>query len=263
MTKSEKLQLARNTSRITASGLIDATFDEFIELHGDRYYGDDMAVITGIGSLGGLAVTVIGQEKGIELDEKIKRNFAMAHPEGYRKIIRQIKMAEKFNRPIVCIIDTAGAYPGIGSEQRGQASAIAQCLYEFSDLSVPVISIILSEGGSGGALAIGVCDYMYAFENSYYSVISPEGYAEILYKGTKDVNDVLDELPIFSDDLLKLNIIDEIIKEPVGGICVPVDIKFAVSFRKNLFARLLTLNEMGSKKLVKARYNRYRKFGDL
>lgn len=263
MEKITKLKLSRDANRLTSRGLIDYLFDDFIELHGDRCYGDDQAVITGICTLNNEPLTVIAQEKGVELNEKIKRNFAMSHPEGYRKIVRQAKLAEKFNRPIICIIDTAGAYPGIGSEERGQGSAIAECLFTFADLKVPVISIILSEGGSGGALAIGISDYIYGFENCYYSVISPEGYAEILYKGTKTVEECLEELPIFADDLLNLKIIDEIIKEPVGGVDTNIEISYILQLRERIFNKLNELKQIDNKKLLKARYDRYRQFGEL
>ena len=178
----EKVKLARHPKRPTAKHLIDHVVTDFMELHGDRLYHDDRAVITGIGYLGKMPITVIAEEKGTDTQDKIIRNFGMPHPEGYRKALRQMKLAEKFHRPILTIVDTPGAYPGLGAEERGQASAIAVNLKEMMGLKVPIISIVLSEGGSGGALAISVSDEIWMFENSIYSILSPEGFAAILYK---------------------------------------------------------------------------------
>lgn len=261
MEKLKRLELARNTTRITGMNFLKSITNDFIEFHGDRCYGDDRAVITGIAKMNDMYITAIVQEKGVELEGKIEHNFGMSNPEGYRKTLRMIKQAEKFKRPILMIIDTAGAYPGIESEERGQASAIANMLYTLSDIKVPVISIVLSEGGSGGALALGVADYIYSLENAYYSVISPEGYAEILYKGKKEVKDIIDDLPIFSEDLLKLFVVDEVLKEPEGGIVHPLSDTYKYSIKDTIYKRFDTLKEYKEEELVKKRYERFRKFG--
>jgi acetyl-CoA carboxylase carboxyl transferase subunit alpha len=210
----DRVKVARDPNRLISSQLIDLLCDNFIELHGDRLFGDDSAVIGGLGSINGEIFTIIAQEKGDTLENKMERNFGMAQPEGFRKANRLIKQAEKFNRPIITLIDTAGAYPGIEAEERGQAEAIANLLYTLSDIKVPVISIVISEGGSGGALALGVCDHTLMFENAFYSVISPEGFASILYKGKKTVEEVVETMKITADDMVEMGICDEIIKEP-------------------------------------------------
>ena len=176
----EKVKQARSTDRPTANAVIAALFPDFIELHGDRLFSDDAAIIGGIATLDGKPVTIIAEEKGKNTEDKIKRNFGMPHPEGYRKALRLMKQAEKFNRPIITIIDTPGAYPGIGAEERGQAQAIALNLKELMNIKVPIVVVVLGEGGSGGALAIGVGDYIMMFENAIYSILSPEGFASIL-----------------------------------------------------------------------------------
>ncbi len=261
MNNMDRLNKVRDNERITAVNLMDQIITDFVELHGDRTYGDDRAIRCGIGMLNDLPVTVIMQEKGEDLDEKIKCNFAMSHPEGYRKCLRMIESAQKFNRPIITVIDTAGAYPGVESEKRGQASAIANMLYTLSDVKVPVISLVLSEGGSGGALAIGVADYIYCMENAYYSVISPEGYAEILYKSEKEVKDIIDDLPIFSEDLLKLKIIDEVIKEPADGLQMPLKDTYSYSIREKMYKRIKYLQKQKKSEILDNRYRRFRKYG--
>ncbi len=261
MEKMEKLNLSRDPSRLTGKELATALFDDFIMLAGDRLYGEDTAIFGGIAMLEGMPVTVIAQDKGRELNERSANNFGMSHPEGYRKAQRLALAAAKFNRPIITIVDTAGAYPGIGSEERGQSSAIANCLFTFSDLPVPVISIILSEGGSGGALALCHSDYIYAFENCYYSVISPEGYSQILYKGKKDVADIIEDLPIFSKDLLNLGIVDSVIEEPADGIKMPLDEIEMYNLKKRLSSRIGKLQKKSKKDLVSTRHNRFRKYG--
>lgn len=208
----DRVKLARDPNRIVASQLIKIITENFIELHGDRLYGDDSAIIGGIGYINGVPVTVIGQDKGSDLDLRISKNFGMAHPEGFRKALRLIKQAEKFNRPVVTLVDTAGAYPGIGAEERGQGEAIAKLLYELSDIKVPVITILISEGGSGGALALAVNDHLMMFENAFYSVISPEGYASII-KSDKPLEDMVENIRITSEDMISLGVADEIIPE--------------------------------------------------
>mgnify|MGYP001603084512 FL=1 len=211
-------QLARHPKRLYTLDYIDDVFEEFTELHGDRAYGDDHAIVGGIAKLDGQPVMFIGQQKGRTTQEKLKHNFGMPRPEGYRKALRLMKMAEKFNMPIVTFIDTPGAYPGIGAEERGQSEAIAKNLFEMSTLATPIISVVIGEGGSGGALAIGVADTMMMFEYSIYSVISPEGCASILYKDAAKANAAAESLKLTSAHLIKENLIDIIIDEPLGGI---------------------------------------------
>ncbi len=211
-------QLARHPKRLYTLDYINDVFDEFTELHGDRAYGDDHAIIGGIAKLDGNPVMFIGQQKGRTTQEKLKHNFGMPHPEGYRKALRLMKMAEKFSMPIITFIDTPGAYPGIGAEERGQSEAIARNLFEMSTLKTPIISVVIGEGGSGGALAIGVADKIMMFEYSIYSVISPEGCASILYKDAAKANIAAESLKLTSKHLKEEGLIDEIISEPLGGI---------------------------------------------
>uniref|UniRef100_UPI0034DF047A acetyl-CoA carboxylase carboxyltransferase subunit alpha n=1 Tax=Candidatus Thiodubiliella endoseptemdiera TaxID=2738886 RepID=UPI0034DF047A len=211
-------QLARHPMRLYTADYIDSVFDEFTELHGDRAYADDLAIIGGIAKLGNATVMFIGQQKGRTIQEKIKHNFGMPKPEGYRKALRLMKMAEKFSLPIITFIDTPGAYPGIGAEERGQSEAIAKNLFEMSTMKTPIISVVIGEGGSGGALAIGVADRMMMFEYSIYSVISPEGCASILYKDAAKASIAAESLKLTSTHLKQAGLIDTIIDEPLGGI---------------------------------------------
>lgn len=211
-------QLARHPNRLYTLDYIDSVFDEFSELHGDRAYADDSAIVGGIAKLDGTPVMFIGQQKGRTTQQKIKHNFGMPKPEGYRKALRLMKMAEKFSLPIVTFIDTPGAYPGIGAEERGQSEAIARNLFEMSTMKTPIVSVVIGEGGSGGALAIGVADRIMMFEYSIYSVISPEGCASILYKDVTKANIAAESLKLTSTHLKSENLIDTIIDEPLGGI---------------------------------------------
>lgn len=258
MSKIENLNLIRSESRPTGKALAYELFPDLIELKGDRLYGEDSAIVCGIGTLFDTPITVVAQNKGSNFEERVENNFGMAHPEGYRKAERMFKQAEKFGRPIVTIVDTAGAYPGIESEERGQASAIASCLMTLADINVPVITIILSEGGSGGALALAHSNYIYAFEKAYYSVISPEGYAEILYKSQKTVEEIIDDLPIFSDKLLELEIIDHVISEPEEGLQLPLDSVASYDFKIHLKS---VIDSFNPKQVKQQRYERFRKFG--
>ena len=210
-------QLARHPRRLYTLDYVDSVFEEFTELHGDRAYGDDHAIVGGIAKLEAQPVMFIGQQKGRSTQEKLKYNFGMPRPEGYRKALRLMKMAEKFNMPVITFIDTPGAYPGIGAEERGQSEAIAKNLFEMSTLATPIISVVIGEGGSGGALAIGVADTMMMFEYSIYSVISPEGCASILYKDASQANVAAESLKLTSTHLKKEGLIDVIINEPLGG----------------------------------------------
>ncbi|MDD3397130.1 MAG: acetyl-CoA carboxylase carboxyltransferase subunit alpha [Clostridia bacterium] len=255
-----KVLLARHPKRPTAKVLINHLFDNFIELHGDRLFGDDKSIIGGLGLLDKMPVTVIAQEKGETTEDKIVRNFGMCHPEGYRKSLRLMKQAEKFNRPVVLIIDTPGAYPGIGAEERGQASAIATNLTEMIDLKVPLISIILGEGGSGGALAIGVSDIVLMFENAMYSILSPEGFASILYKDSSLAKKAASVMKITSKDLFDYKIIDFIVPEAKNGLHTNPSYSFDI-LKKQLIQKIKELKEEEVSILLNNRYNKYRIMG--
>ena len=213
----QRVEIARFIERPTSKQYIDALFEDYIEFYGDRVYSDDKAVIGGIATYKGKPVTVIGHQRGENTKDNITRNFGMAHPDGYRKALRLMKQADKFNRPIICFVDTKGAYPGKAAEERGQSESIARNLVEMAGLKVPVISIVIGEGGSGGALALGVCNRLLMLENATYSVISPEGAASILFKDAALKEIAAESLKITANDLFELKIADDIIKEPLGG----------------------------------------------
>ncbi len=255
----QKVQLARHPKRITAHQLIDGLFDEFMELKGDRLFRDDLAMIGGIGLLDGMPITVVAEEKGTTTEDKINHNFGMPHPEGYRKALRLIKQAEKFNRPVFAIIDTPGAYPGIEAEERGQARAIAHNLFELSQVKVPLIICVLSEGGSGGALAIGVGDHIMMYENAIYSVLSPEGFASILYKDSSKAPEAAEQMRLTADDLLSLKIIDEVIIEHEGLHVNPLDgIK---QLKTSMKKQIKLLNKLSKEDLIESRYQKFRQMG--
>ena len=214
----DKVKLARKLERPKSLDYIEEIFEDFIELHGDRNYGDDKAIVAGIATLNKIPVTVIGEQKGKNVRENMKRNFGMPEPEGYRKALRLMKQAEKFGRPIITFIDTPGAYPGVGAEERGQGEAIAKNLMEMANLKVPIICIVIGEGSSGGALAIGMGDRIVMLENAVYSILSPEGFASILYKDASKAKEAAENMKITAEDLKKLGIIDKIISEPEEGI---------------------------------------------
>lgn len=255
----DKVLLARDAKRPTAKEIINLVFDDFIELHGDRLIGDDHAIIGGLAFFNNIPVTVIAQEKGIKTNEKIYHNFGMPHPEGYYKSLRLMKQAEKFNRPIITIIDTPGAYPGIEAEERGQANAIAVSIKEMMNIKVPIISIVLGEGGSGGALAIGVCNSLLMFENSIYSILSPEGFASILFKDSKMASDAAELMKLTATDLYKYKIADKIIKEEKPlSVNKDLGVKELI---KTLKQELTVLNKLSSEEVVKNRYLKFRKIG--
>ncbi|AUD64777.1 acetyl-CoA carboxylase carboxyltransferase subunit alpha [Tenericutes bacterium MZ-XQ] len=255
----EIVKLARHPKRITSRTLISMLFTDFIELKGDRLFRDDPSIIGGIAKFQTIPVTVIAEEKGMNTEDKIKHNFGMPHPEGYRKAIRLMKQAEKFNRPIITIIDTPGAYPGVEAEERGQARAIAQNLFDMMALSVPIIVIVLSEGGSGGALAIGVGDYIVMFENAIYSILSPEGFASILYKDSSKAEQAAEIMKLTAKDLLEFNIIDEVISEKDGLHENPT---FGVNELKDkMTTRLKELRTLNKQTLLNQRYEKFRKIG--
>lgn len=254
--------LARHPKRPKAKDYIEALFEDFIEFHGDRLYRDDEACQGGIAMFHGLPVTILAQSKGKTLEENMKQNFGMLHPEGYRKALRLAKQAEKFHRPIINFVDTAGAYPGKGAEERGQAEAIAQCLKVFSTLKTPVISIVLSEGGSGGALAFTVADHILMLEHAMYSILSPEGFASILWKDEKRAKEAACLMELTSKDLKEKGIVDTIIKEPKGGVhrymeyvCDQMD--------RALKEQLEILLKKKEKVLLKERYEKFRKIGTV
>lgn len=213
----ERVKIARGNERPTSIDYIGHIFDRFLELHGDRLCRDDGAIVGGIATINGIPVTVIGQQKGRNMKQNIKRNFGMPYPEGYRKALRLMKQAEKFKRPIICLVDTPGAFCGIEAEMRGQGEAIARNLYEMSSIKVPILSIVIGEGGSGGALALAVANEVWMLENSTYSILSPEGFASILWKDSKRADEAADIMKITASDLLELNIVDQVISEQAGN----------------------------------------------
>lgn len=256
----DRVQLARHSKRPTTLDYIGHLFTDFLELHGDRLYGDDHAIVGGIGKYKGLPVTVIGHQRGRDTKENIRRNFGMPHPEGYRKALRLMKQAEKFHRPIICFIDTKGAYPGKSAEERGQSEAIARNLFEMAGLKVPIICIVTGEGGSGGALALGIGDRIYMLENSTYSVITPEGAASILWKDASLAKQAAEALKITAPDLKNLGIIDEIIPEVRGGAHRDVE-KQAEAIDKVLKTALQELIRTEPDALIKDRYEKFKKMG--
>ena len=246
---------AREQSRLTALDFANGILDEFIELHGDRSFRDDGAVIGGIGWLGDQAVTVVGIQKGKSLHDNLKRNFGQPHPEGYRKALRLMKQAEKFGRPVVTFINTAGAYPGVGAEERGQGEAIARNLMEMSDLKVPIIAIIIGEGGSGGALALAVADRVWMLENSIYAVLSPEGFASILWKDGSRAMEAAELMKITSHELLEMGIVDKVISE--AGLSSK---EMLECVKNELLAEFDRLQGLALEQLLEERYQRFRKY---
>ena len=246
---------AREQTRLTALDFATGIFDDFVELHGDRSFRDDGAVIGGIGWLGNQAVTVVGIQKGKSLQDNLNRNFGQPHPEGYRKALRLMKQAEKFGRPVVTFINTAGAYPGVGAEERGQGEAIARNLMEMSDLKVPIIAIIIGEGGSGGALALAVADRVWMLENSIYAVLSPEGFASILWKDGSRAMEAAELMKITSFELLDMKIVDKVISEV--GLSSKDLIK---QVKEQLRAELDELGKLALEQLIEERYQRFRKY---
>ncbi len=253
-------QIARHPDRPYSEDYIRMMFDEYHELHGDRHFADDQALIGGLARLEGEPVMVIGHQKGRETREKVRRNFGMPRPEGYRKALRLMQMAERFNMPILTFIDTPGAYPGIGAEERGQSEAIARNLFEMARLKVPIICTIIGEGGSGGALAIGVGDQVMMMEYSMYSVISPEGCASILWKDVKFAEEAASQLGITSRTLKRLGLIDQVIPEPLGGAHRDRSM-VADSLKKALVKQLTSLRKHSTDELLETRYERLMSYG--
>ena len=249
------LKEARDQGRLTALDFAKEIFDDFIELHGDRNFRDDGAVIGGIGRLNGQAVTVVGIQKGKNLQDNHNRNFGQPHPEGYRKALRLMKQAEKFGRPVVTFINTAGAYPGVGAEERGQGEVIARNLMEMSDLKVPIIAIIIGEGGSGGALALAVADKVWMLENTIYSILSPEGFATILWKDGSRSEEAAELMKITSGELLNMGIVDKVI--PERGYFTSEIIE---AIKTAIVDELAELSQLSTEDLLEARYQRFRKY---
>ena len=254
------VEIARNKERPNVRFYIENIFDDFIEFHGDRNFRDDKAVIGGIASIDKISVTVIGVNKGKNVKENVDTNFGMVHPEGYKKALRLMKQAEKFKRPIICFIDTPGAFCGVEAEARGQGQAIAQNLMEMSRLKTPIISIVIGEGGSGGALALGVSDKVYMLENSIYSILSPEGFASILWKDPSRTKEAAEVMKITASDLKNFEVIDGIIKEPGGGAHINpyAAVKSIKKILKNDLEELRTINE---EDLINNRYYKFRSMG--
>lgn len=258
LTPWEKVKLARMPLRPTGLDYIEHIFTDFLELHGDRYFRDDQAIVGGIAFFGDLPVTVIAQQKGRNTKENIARNFSMPHPEGYRKALRLMKQAEKFHRPVVCFIDTPGAFCGLGAEERGQGEAIASNLAEMMLLKTPIISVVISEGGSGGALALGVADKVYMLENAIYSILSPEGFASILYKDSSKAEQAARDMKLTAQDLFEFGIVDGIIPEPQGGAHNDFEMMMQ-SVRTVIEADLEELLQLPMDTLLHHRYQKYRK----
>ncbi len=256
LTAYEKVIAARGSSRMMGGYYIEHMIDDFIELHGDRRFGDDAAIVGGIGYLNGMPVTVIAMERGMTIEERIKRKFGCPSPEGYRKALRLMKEAEKFSRPIICFIGSSGAYCGIDAEERGQGEAIAENLYEMMGIKTPIISVVVGEGGSGGALALGVCDTAVMLENSVYSVISPEGCASILWKDSAKADEAAEALKLTSEDLYGFGVVEKVIVESnktQEELCAEVKSFIAAEFDKK---RALPYDA-----LLEERYNKFRKIG--
>jgi acetyl-CoA carboxylase carboxyl transferase subunit alpha len=258
----DRVQIARHPNRPTTLDYISLLFTDFFECHGDRTYGDDEAIVGGIAKFHGLPITVIGHQRGKDTKENIRRNFGMPHPEGYRKALRLMKQADKFNRPIICFIDTKGAYPGKAAEERGQSEAIARNLFEMGGFTVPIICVVIGEGGSGGALALGVGNHLFMLENSTYSVISPEGAASILWKDSTLAKQAAESMKITAPDLKQLGVIESVIPEVKGGAHKDVNdqaAKIEVVLKKSL-KELLAMEE---KQLVTHRYNKFKRIGEI
>ena len=261
LTAWERVEIARNPKRKTALDYINEIFDEFIELHGDRCYGDDKAMVCGLGRIENQNYTIIAEQKGRNTKENIERNFGMPNPESYRKAIRIMKQAEKFNRPVITFIDTKGAYPGVEAEQRGQGEAIAKSMFEMAKLTVPVIAIVIGEGSSGGALAIGVANKVIMLENAIYSILSPEGYSSILWKDSSRFKEAADRMKLTANDLYDMGIIETVIKESIENCTTEKELL------KNITDKIkqeiqTTVQEFESKtkdEIVEERYQKFRK----
>ncbi|MFH1457774.1 MAG: acetyl-CoA carboxylase carboxyltransferase subunit alpha [Candidatus Omnitrophota bacterium] len=260
LTAWQKIQLARHPDRPYTLDYIQMVMSDFLELHGDRSFGDDKAFVCGFAKVGTERIVVVGHQKGRDTKENLKRNFGCAHPEGYRKAFRVMQLAESFGLPIIVFIDTPGAYPGIGAEERGQSQAIAFNLREMVCIAVPIIAIVIGEGGSGGALGVGIADRVGVLENAYYSVISPEGCAAILWKDAAMAPEAAEALKLTAQDLLKMGIIDEVVPEPLGGAHRDPQ-KTAQNIKETILSNLKELKAQDTDALLKSRYKKFRSMG--
>ena len=262
LTPWQKVEIARNPKRKTSIEYIEQIFDEFIELHGDRNFKDDQAIICGLGRIGNQSYTIIAEQKGRTTKENVLRNFGMPNPESYRKAIRFMKQAEKFNRPVITFIDTKGAYPGVGAEERGQGEAIAKSMFEMAKLKVPVISIVIGEGSSGGALAIGVSKKIYILENAIYSILSPEGYSSILWKDSSRYEEAAEKMKLTAKDLYEMKVIDTIIPEPVE--MKESDFKQVIKIiKQEIETDIAKMQEKTKAEIVEERYKKFRNLGEF
>lgn len=259
LTAGEIVKLARHQERLTSLDYFEKVFTDFQEFHGDRLYGDDPAIVGGVAKLAGKPVTVIGIQKGADLKENMQRNFGQPNPEGYRKALRLMKQAEKFRRPVICLVNTPGAFCGVEAEERGEGEAIARNLLEMSDLRVPIISIITGEGGSGGALALALADEVWMMEYSIYAILSPEGFASILWKDGKRADEAAELMKITAAELLELAVIDRVIPETLNGKKISED-KVIQLLKKALIEKVTELAKYSSEELIEKRYQRFRKF---
>ena len=258
----KKINIARMVSRPTSAEFMEAIFENFITFHGDRYFADDKSNVGGIATLDGTPVTIIGVQKGHTIEENIKRNFGSPNPEGYRKALRLMKQAEKFKRPVITFVNTPGAYCGLGAEERGEGEAIARNLLEMAKLKTPIISIFIGEGGSGGALALAVADEVWMLENGMYAVLSPEGFASILWKDASRASEAADLMKLTAEDLLELKVIEKIIPESAEGI--QNDLEYTTNIiKEELIKKIKELSEKTIDELLNERYNRFRKFGEF
>ena len=262
LTPWQKVEIARNPKRKTSIEYIEQIFDEFIELHGDRNFKDDQAIICGLGRIGNQSYTIIAEQKGRTTKENVLRNFGMPNPESYRKAIRFMKQAEKFNRPVITFIDTKGAYPGVGAEERGQGEAIAKSMFEMAKLKVPVISIVIGEGSSGGALAIGVSNKIYMLENAIYSILSPEGYSSILWKDSNRYKEAAEKMKLTANDLYEMKVIDTIIPEPVE--MKESDFEQVIKIiKQEIETDIAKMQEKTKAEIVEERYQKFRNLGEF
>lgn len=260
LTRWQRYQVARHPMRPYTLDYIDRFVTNFVECHGDRAFSDDPAMISGIGMIDGQSVVIVGQQKGRDVKQKLFRNFGMPHPEGYRKALRMMKLAAKFNKPIISLVDTPGAYPGIGAEERGQGEAIARNLLEMSQLPVPVIVVVIGEGASGGALGIGIGDRVLMMENSWYSVISPEGCSSILFRDASKADLAAEAMRIDPQSALDMGVIDEIIPEPIGGAHRNYD-ESAMFVKRHILKHLAELKTFSPEELIEQRIEKYSKMG--
>ncbi len=257
----EKVEIARNPKRKTSLDYIEAIFEDFIELHGDRNFKDDKAIVCGLARIGNQNVTVIAEQKGRTTKENIERNFGMPNPESYRKAIRFMGQAEKFHRPVITFIDTKGAYPGIGAEERGQGEAIASSMLKMASLKVPILCIVIGEGSSGGALALGVGNKVFMLENAIYSILSPEGYASILWKDSTRTKEAAEKMKLTAKDLYDLKVIDKIIKEPKGDFETSFE-NVSKTLQKEIAETIQELKQKTPEQLVEERYQKFRNMGE-